>query len=529
MNLTHLFSPTLLQGMLAADNPQSSIDFAASCANLATALQLPNTTVWFTQHVSPGTNITFPDNHPSCARPGQVVDAELCRVAMFVTTSPSSNLSVEAWLPSQWTGRFLSTGNGGMSGCIQYEDMAYAAGLGFSTVSANNGLNGTSALPMFHHPGVVEDYAYRSVHTGVVLGKQITRKFYGRDHTKSYWLGCSTGGRQGFKEAQDFPEDFDGIVAGAPAFAFEGLQSRSASFWGATGAPGAPTYLSSDQWDMVHKDVLKQCDRLDGVEDGIIEDPNLCQYRPEALICGPGQTEGCLTSQQVDTVRFVFSPLNGLDGNVVYPRMQPGGSFGLSFVIGDVPFPYSTEWFRYVVFEDAEWDPSSIGPKDYDAALKKNTHNIQTWKGDLSAIRDRGSKIIHYHGLQDGLISSENSQVYYDHVSRTMGLTSTELDEFYRLFRISGCGHCSGGNGASRIGNNVKNLGGMDAESNVLLAIVRWVEEGIPPDTITGYRYVDGSRENDVDYMRRHCRYPYRNVWDRVGDPKNPDSWDCQM
>ncbi|KAF4449053.1 feruloyl esterase [Fusarium albosuccineum] len=529
MNLSYLLFPALLQGAQAAVASQASSDFAVKCSNFASTLKLPNTTVWFTEHVTAGTNITLPDNDPTCGRPGQVVEAELCRVAMFVTTSPTSNLSFEAWLPSNWTGRFLSTGNGGVSGCIQYEDMAYGVGLGFSTVSANNGHNGTSALPMFHNPGVVEDFAYRSIHTGVVLGKQTTKQFYGKNHTKSYYLGCSTGGRQGFKEAQDFPDDFDGIVAGAPAIAFEGLQSRSGSFWGITGAPGAPTYLDSDEWAMVQKDILTQCDHLDGVEDGIIEDPNLCQYRPEALICSGKQTENCLTGQQAETVRQVYSPLYGSNGTFIYPRIQPGGSVGFSFVISDTPFPYSTEWFRYVIYEDATWDPSTIGPKDYDAALKKNSYNIQTWKGDLSGIRDRGSKILHYHGLQDGLISSEISQVYYDHVSRTMSLNSTELDDFYRLFRISGCGHCSGGDGASHIGNQLENLGGMEPENNVLLAIVQWVEKGIAPETITGYRYVNGSQENAVEYKRRHCRYPYRNVWDRVGDSKDPDSWSCQL
>ncbi|RSL55421.1 hypothetical protein CEP53_007119 [Fusarium sp. AF-6] len=527
MNLSSLLLPSLLQGSQVFS--ETGVDFATRCADFATSLQLPDTKVWFTEHVSPGTKITFPNNHETCRRPEQVVDVELCRVAMSVATSPISNISFEAWLPSNWTGRFLSTGNGGMSGCIQYEDIAYGVGLGFATVGANNGLNGTSALPMFHHPEVVEDYAYRSVHTGVVVGKQVTKQFYGQDHTKSYYLGCSTGGRQGFKEAQDFPEDFDGIVAGAPAFAFGGLMSRSASFWAIDGPPGSPSYLSLEEWDMVHKDVLTQCDRLDGVEDGVIEDPNLCQYRPESLICTEGQTEKCLTAHQAEAVRRIFSPLFGSDGNFIYPRLQPGGTHGFHYVVNDNPFPYSTEWLRYVIYENADWDPSTTNTKDYEAMIEKNPYNVQTWKGDLSGIRDRGAKILHYHGLQDGMISSEISQIYYDHVSRTMGLSSTELDKFYRFFRISGCGHCAWGDGASRIGSKLINLGGLDPESNLLLAIVRWVEEGIPPETIMGYRYVDGERENGVDYKRRHCRYPYRNTWDRVGDPKDVDSWSCQL
>lgn len=528
MNYTWFLSFMALQWPGEAASVVRNENFADKCASFANTLQLPNTVVWFTEHVAPGTNITFPDNHPTCGRPGQVVQAELCRVAMFVTTSSASNLSFEAWLPSDWSGRFLSTGNGGVSGCIQYEDLAYGVQNGFASVSANNGLNGTSALPMFKHPGVVEDYAYRSVHTGVVLGKETTKAFYGKEHTKSYYLGCSTGGRQGLKEAQDFPEDFDGIVAGAPAISFMNLQSRSGSGWAITGGPGSATFLDSDEWKMVHKDALKQCDGLDGVEDGVIEDPNLCQYRPEALLCSHNQTDNCLTPTQAETVREIFSPLYGADGTLIYPRMVPGGDGAWAALFGDKPFPYSTEWFQYVVYDDASWDPATIGPRDYDFALKQNPYNVQTWKGDLSAVRDRGAKIIHWHGLQDGLISSEISQLYYNHVARTMNLKSCELDSFYRYFRVSGCGHCAGGSGASNIGNRLATIGGNEPESNVLLAIVQWVEEGVAPDTIEGYKYVNGTAGGDVEYKRRHCRYPYRNVWDRVGDSNDPDSWSCQ-
>ncbi|EXA35586.1 feruloyl esterase [Fusarium oxysporum f. sp. pisi HDV247] len=520
----------LFSGLGACAAAGKGDDFAAKCAGFKSSLKLPNTKVWFTEHVPAGKNITFPDNHPTCTPKSTITDVEICRVAMFVTTGPKSNLTLEAWLPSNWTGRFLSTGNGGMAGCIQYDDVAYGAGFGFATVGANNGHNGTSAVSMYKNSGVVEDYVYRSVHTGTVLGKELTKKFYGKKHTKSYYLGCSTGGRQGWKEAQSFPDDFDGIVAGAPAMRFNGLQSRSGSFWGITGPPGAPTHLSPEEWAMVQKNVLVQCDEpLDGVADGILEDPNLCQYRPEALVCSKGQTKNCLTGPQIETVRKVFGPLYGNNGTYIYPRIPPGADQGFGFAIGEQPFPYSTEWFQYVIWNDTKWDPNTIGPNDYQKASEVNPFNVETWEGDLSKFRKRGSKIIHWHGLEDGLISSDNSMEYYNHVSATMGLSNTELDEFYRYFRVSGCGHCSGGIGANRIGNNRANLGGKEAKNNVLLALVKWVEEGQAPETITGVRYVNGATTGKVEVERRHCRYPYRNVWDRKGNYKNPDSWKCEL
>jgi feruloyl esterase len=176
---------------------------------------------------------------------------------------------LEAWLPQNWTGRFLSTGNGGLSGCVQYFDLAYTAGLGFASVGTNSGHNGTSGKPFLNAPGVIEDFAYRAAHTGVVLGKQITQMFYEQNYTKSYFLGCSTGGRQGMKSAQMFPSDFDGIVAGAPAIDFINLTSWRLWLQVITGFDNASSaFVPQRLWSVVHTEILRQCDGLDGAIDG---------------------------------------------------------------------------------------------------------------------------------------------------------------------------------------------------------------------------------------------------------------------
>ena len=160
--------------------------FQQSCAQFSKNLKIDNATVWFSEYVAAGTNVTFPENNITCTRPGQVVSVDLCRVALYVATSARSGISMEAWLPQNWTGRFLSTGNGGISGCIQYEDLAYASGLGFSTVGANNGHNGTGGHAFLNNSEVVTDFGWRSVHTNTVVGKQITKAFYNQTYTKSY-------------------------------------------------------------------------------------------------------------------------------------------------------------------------------------------------------------------------------------------------------------------------------------------------------------------------------------------------------
>ncbi|KAG9252427.1 tannase and feruloyl esterase [Emericellopsis atlantica] len=501
----------------------ATCNLTRKCSDLADKLSLPNTTVWFTESIPAGANVSFPDNDPTCGRPYQQVDVDICRVATLTETSsnPASNISLEAWLPSDWNGRFLSTGNGGLSGCIQYEDIAYGVSRGFATVGANNGHNGTSGQPFYQNPGALENFVYRSVHLGAVLGKQIAETYYARAHDKSYYLGCSTGGRQGFKAAQEFPTDFDGIVAGAPAFAFANLTSWSGSFYTISGPPGSPTFLTQAQWARVSKDFLDQCDDLDGLVDGIIEDPNLCHYRPEALLCGSKPSTDCLSGEQAETVRKVFSDLHGKDGALVYPRLQPGGD--ASLLMSGYPFPYTGDWFRYVVYSDAEWDPSTLGPEDYAFAASQNPFNVQTWEGDLAGVRNRGAKILHYHGLQDPVISSDNSERYYNHVARTMGLTTTELDHFYRYFRISGMSHCSGGAGAYKIGNVMGAMSGYDPDENVLSAIVRWVEDGLAPDHVKG----TGETGEGETFARNHCKYPLRGRYTGKGDPKSPDSWEC--
>ncbi|KAH7322529.1 tannase and feruloyl esterase [Stachybotrys elegans] len=506
-----------MQGNLSSDY------LASRCAGLLSHLSIPSTDVWTSELIPANTNILFPENSPDCELPSAQVDVELCRVTMRVvtSTSPPGEVSLEAWLPTDWNGRLLEIANGGLGGCIFYHDLAYGASQGFATIGTNGGKNGTSGLPFLQNEAVLEDFAYRSIHTGAVVGKQVTASFYGRSHTTAYMMGCSTGGRQAFKEAQDFPEDFDGILAGAPAISMNSLASWCASFYTHTGPPGSPTFLSPAQWDLVMNDVLRQCDALDGIVDGFIEDPDLCSYRPENLLCSKSDpSKDCLTSAQVGTVNAFFSDLYGSDGRLIYPRLQPGADphpYG-----SGSPYDISVDWFRYVVYNNTEWEPI-FGLADYEAAIALNPFNVQTWEGDLSGAKEAGTRILHYHGLTDDVISSEISQRYYNYVSRTMGLTSDELDEFYRYFRISGLHHCRGGDGAARIGNYLVNSDGFEPENNVLWALVKWVEEGIGPEHVRG----SGVREDNSTVVRHHCKYPLRNMYVGEGDPDKPESWKC--
>ncbi|KAI9149950.1 putative feruloyl esterase b protein [Paramyrothecium foliicola] len=504
-------------------------NFESNCASLGASLKIPGSQIYASEFLEAGTNLTLTRGDPTCGRSSQLVTTNLCRLGMTVATSKQSGIDLEVWLPEDWSGRFLSTGNGGLGGCIQFEDIEYATSLGFAAVGTNNGHNGMSGESFLNNADVVKDFAYRAVHTGVTIGKSVSKTFYKSKHTKSYYLGCSTGGRQGFKEVQTFPEDFDGVVAGAPAFSFNNLTSWSSTFLLITGPPGSETFVPLDMWSVIHADILDQCDELDGFVDGLLESPDLCKYKPDGLTCKAGQTSGCLTPTQTETVRKIFSDLRMPDGSFVYPRMQPGSE------TTEAPFTYyqgqefgAADWFRYAIFNDPSWNASDLTPADYLLSASLNRFNIETWNGDLSGFKRKGGKLLHYHGLVDGVITSENSPRYYKHVSDTMGLSPQQLDEWYRFFRVSGLAHCSGGSGASFIGNQRRNSASLNPDENVLMAIVRWVEEGIAPDTITGTAYVNGTEANGVAYKRKHCRWPYRNQHKGVGGPEG-ENWECVL
>lgn len=295
-----------------------------------------------------------------------------------------------------------------------------------------------------------------------------------------------------------------------------------------TGSPTSETFVSRELWEgLVHQDILNQCDNLDGYEDGILESPDLCTYQANGLLCQGTNTTDCLTAKQVSTVNEIFSPMLAPNGTLLYPRMNPGSEAVHAFDIYYNGLPSSfDDWIKYVVLEDPDFDMNNFTRDMYALSDQLNPFDIETFHGDISAFQNSGGKLLHYHGTMDPVISSDNSPRYYNHVSETMGLAPAQLDEFYRFFRVSGMAHCSGGPGAHNIGNQFRNLAVVSPDESVLMAMVKWVEEGVAPDTITGTAFVNDTQFGAVDYKRRHCRWPTRNQFES-GDPKDPDSWAC--
>ncbi|KAJ7643189.1 Tannase/feruloyl esterase [Mycena rosella] len=419
-------------------------------------LHLENTTILEVTHVASPTNVSTPG---TCQATVPLTSAPLCRVQFVINTTSTSAVHAEAWLPDTWFGRFMATGNGGLSGCIDYTAVDYGASLHFATFGTDNGHDGQSGLPFLNHPEAV-------------IGKQMVQAYYGVPAAKSYYLGCSTGGREGTQAALRFPEDFDGIVAGAPATDFNHLQGWSGSLG------------------------ITWCDALDGLVDGIISEPDDCDFRPEILACTGTSTAGCLTPPQLDAVRNIYSPLLGHHGELLYPRYSPGAEADpiAELILGGSFFQFTADWERYVILNVTEHNFTDFGLPDIALFDKINAGGIATFDGDMSAFRDRGGKFLRTtDGATRYVISSTNSK-------RTLAMPS--LDEFYRLFLIPGMSHCFGGLGAPAFGQGTApGLNVVNASShNILLALVDWVEGGVAPATIIG------SGANNTE--RTHCRYP---------------------
>ncbi|KAJ8130879.1 hypothetical protein O1611_g2748 [Lasiodiplodia mahajangana] len=443
------------------------------------------------EFVPSGTNLTFRDNDASCNRPSQIVTGDLCRVALFVPTSKRSGFHYELWLPEAWNGRTLATGNGGLDGSF----------------GTNNGHNGTSGAAFYQNEDAVIDFSWRALHASVEVGRELTPLFYNKKLGKSYYIGCSLGGRQGIGNAERFPTDFDGIIAGSPAVDFNSLYSWRAFFFPITGDTSSPDFISADTWKTtIHNEVLRQCDYIDGVNDGIIEDPRLCHIDTQQLLCGYNNSTStdCLSSAQVEKVAAIFNDYLWPNGTLLYPRVNPGGELlAADGLYSGKAYGPSADWFKYVILGDPSWDPTTYTVDDALLAVQKNPADIDTWPSSLAAFQDQGGKIITYHGQQDQQITSLNSIRFWERLAAEVDYDLDKMDS------------------ASSYGIP------FDKDHNVLAAIVDWVEKAVAPDEIVGSKFVGDSVAGGIMYQHRHCRYPYRSTYSGDGDPLDMDSWHC--
>jgi feruloyl esterase len=461
--------------------------FAATCENLS-GLNIPNTTITMAQVVPAGEfsapGIPEAQRAPFRRLPG------FCRVAAVLRPTSDSEIKIEVWMSLEnWNGKFLGVGNGGWSGAIVYAGLGNGVSHGYATASTNTGHDGVEAKFASGHPEKLMDFGYRAVHELTVKGKAITESFYTRTPARAYWNGCSSGGKQGLKEAQKFPNDYDGIVAGAPANYWTHLMV--ADLWPSIVTQKDPpaTDLPPAALAVLHRAVLEACDSIDGVKDGLIEDPARCHFDPAVIACKGAETENCLTAAQVESARRIYAGAkNPRTGKQIFPAMTPGSELVWTALAGKTPFGVPLEHFRWVVFNNPAWDYRTLD-LDKDTALADKLDNglLNATDPNLKPFFGHGGKLLMYHGWNDQLIAPGNSVDYYESVVAKLG----NVGDTYRLFMAPGMNHCGGGDGPSRV--------------DWLTAMENWVEQGKAPDQMLA-AHADGS--GHVDRTRPLCPYP---------------------
>ena len=485
----------------------------ASCDSLM-SLALPNTTITGATLVEAGA-FTPPGPQSERARAAAARTygglPRFCRVEATLTPSDDSDIKVEVWMPgADWNGKYQAVGNGAFTGSIRHNSMAAALARGYAASSTDTGHEGNTASFGLGHPEKVIDFGYRSIGEMTVMAKAAIEAYYGRAPQYTYWNGCSAGGRQALKAAQRFPEHFDGIVAGAPGNDWTGRAGGSLRVAKPLEANEAAR-LTADLRELVHGAVLEACDAGDGVTDGVVGDPERCDFDPAVLQCADGQGEGCLSSTQVNTVRMLYSsPENPRSGRPI-TGLLPGSELGWTD-LGWTRSARSTglEQFRYLTFADPEWTIDQFNfETDIVAAEEVDNDTLNALDPNLKPFFDRGGRLISYHGWADPQISPANATQYYRRVVDAVGDAETVHDH-YRLFMAPGMGHCGGGAGPSQF--------------DMVTALEAWVERGEAPDNIVASRVRDG----EVDRTRPLCPYPQQAVYTGSGSTDDAGNFVCR-
>ena len=501
---------------------------AATCESLA-SLKLPETTITAAQSIPAGT-YHAPDGQVFTDMPA------FCRVAATLTTTSDSAIGIEVWMPaSSWNGKFQGVGNGGFAGSIDYSALAPAVKLGYATVSTDTGHTGSATDGSFAlgHPQKIIDFGYRSIHLMTVRGKQIATAFYGQDPQHSYFTGCSTGGRQALMEAQRFANDYDGIVAGDPVayYTHHHVGGNLWVVWQMFNNPASTVFTTQDT--LLGNAVNAACDGLDGVVDGVLNDPRLCHVNPEKLLCEDSQKPPkCLSAKQVEAVRNLWTgPDQMVHQRNYYPPFERGGEAdGWPFTISPEPPPapqtdnhaaIGIPFFEDFVFDNPQWDYRTFNWNSDPAYVDNKVvvpgqtlaSVLNSINPDLIQFRARGGKLIQYHGFSDPEVPPETSIDYFESVATLGDESSERTQEFYRLFMVPGMNHCKGGPGASMF--------------DMLTPLVQWVEQDVAPGRVMA-THVNSSLAGGVEFTRPLCPYPQEAVYKGSGNPNDAANFVCK-
>lgn len=501
---------------------------AATCESLAD-LKLPNTKITTAESVAAG---AFKPASGSDA-PYKDLPA-FCRVAGIISPSNDSEIKFEVWLPAaNWNGKFHGIGNGGFAGSISYDGLAGALFRGYAAASTDTGHGGRDATWALGHPEKFVDYGHRAIHEMTEKAKLVIKAFYDKGPSRSYFASCSNGGRQGLMEAQRYPNDYDGIVAGAPANAFSHILIGFA--WNMQMLSDPANYIPAKKLKAIEAAVLAACDARDGVSDGVLDDPTKCAFDPAVMLCKGAETDDCLTEKQVAVLKKIYAGPRNAKGELIIPGFTPGGETGPggwtgwitggAATSGAAQYFFSTQAFKNMVYSDPNWDLKSFDlERDSKVAHEKLAPVLNATNPDLKAFSARGGKLILYHGWNDAALPPVNTINYFESVVAKMGQRQT--DSFVRLFMAPGMQHCSSGPGPDFFGQMVTKTPS-DAQHDMTLAIEKWVEQGVAPEMVIATKRQGPSQP--ALRTRPLCPYPQVARYKGTGSTDDAANFSCVM
>ena len=432
-----------------------------------------------------------------------------CRVTARLTPTPDSDIRVEVWLPlSGWNRKVQAAGNGGLGGTIPYPALAAAVRAGYAAAGTDTGHVGGNADFVAGHPEKLVDFGYRAIHEMTITAKTVVAAHYDARPARSYFSSCSTGGRQALVEAQRYPEDFDGIVAGDASWDQMRLYAaRVALNVFVNREPAA--VIPPAKYPMIHNAVLGACDAADGVKDGVIEDPARCRFDFAALTCAGDDRADCLTRPQVETAKAMASPIvDRQSAAVLHPgRYYPGSELGWGSVGGPVPSGESLEGMKKIVFSPG-WDYHTIRvPDDVERAVRADGGLLYGGDPNLTPFFRRGGKLLMYHGWADPLVTPDASLIMFKRINEAVGPAAANS---LALFMVPGMGHCQGGPGTDVF--------------DKVAALDQWVESSTRPQSIAA-SHMTGTV---VDRTRPLCAYPATAHYVGSGSTDDARNFRCQ-
>jgi feruloyl esterase len=517
-----------------------------SCESLA-GLKLPYATIASAKMVAEGPFAVAGAQGGAPNAPPLKVPAH-CEIKGIIKPTADSSIGFAVWLPppSNWNGKYRQEGNGGWAGAIGYRAMIDPLQRGYVTAATDDGHEGDGirdASWAMGHPEKLVDFGYRAVHETNLQAKAILRAFYGKDPSRSYFFGCSDGGREALMEAQRYPEDFNGIIAAAPAYDWSHL--FTSFVWNEQALVKTAGSNLTSKVPAIQKAALAACDAMDGAKDGLLEDPRACKFDPAVLACKGADGPECLTPPQLAALKKLYGgPKNPRTGEQIFPGLPPGaeaapGTWATWIAPADptksLQSGLGNSYYGQAVFEDPKWDFRMLNfDQDVRFGDAKVGSLLNSTSPDLRSFRAGGGKLIQYHGWGDPAISALTSIEYYDSVQKFLKRVpdarsdaSKPTEDFYRLFLVPGMGHCAGGAGPNRFGNGgaVGPATAMDPERDVFAALERWVEKGQAPDHFIG----QGVATNDPAKMltRPICQYPNLARYKGSGDLNDAANFIC--